>query len=54
MPGRVLEHEETYADFVYLLIRGSVRLMKRPENLYNQDSKVVEEVKHLLFSNPKD
>lgn len=34
--GAILEHEGEEASNVYLILKGEVSLMKRPENLYDK------------------
>jgi len=40
-----MEKENTLSESIYLILRGEVKLMKRPEFLYDKNGKIIKTVK---------
>ncbi len=36
-----MEYENTVSKYVYIVLKGEVKLMKRPENLYDKEGKMI-------------
>ena len=50
----VLETESEPAKYMWLLLKGEVSVLKRPESIYDENGKLTD-VKHIaLFQNPVD
>ncbi|CDW91288.1 UNKNOWN [Stylonychia lemnae] len=45
----LIENENEVAKYVYLVLRGEIKLMKRPEFLYDKNGKIIKTIKQLEF-----
>ena len=51
----MIETEDTIAKHMYLILKGEVKLMKKPENLYDKDGKLLKLSSQLdLVKDPKN